>query len=146
MNMPSNEHSPSATFANWDIAKKGVFAWSSSRALLASLRNYQYWKSRGRLEWLACKIALTGRRFSSIMTGCDLPINSKSGSGLLIPHHNGIVNELECKIGTKYHIFQQVTSGSNQSSTRSAVPTLGGHVDLGAGAKILGQYSSATTQ
>ena len=138
MNMPSNEHLPSATIATWDREKKGVFAWSPSRALLASLRSYQYWKSRGRLGWLPCKIAVTRHRFWSIATGCDLPINSEIGDNLLIPHRNGIVIHLECKIGPKYHIFQYFTSESNQPSIRSGVPTLGGHVDLGAGAKISG--------
>ena len=77
-------------------------------------------------------------RFWSIVTGCDLPINSEIGGGLLMPHPNGIVIHPACKIGPNCLIFQQVTLGSNGSSTGSGVPTLGGHVDVGAGAKILG--------
>lgn len=136
--MPSNEDLPSATIADWDRERKGVFTWSPSRSLLASLRSYQYWKSRGALGWLLGKIAVIRHRFWSIVTGCDLPINSEIGGGLLMPHPNGIVIHPTCKIGPNCLIFQQVTLGSNESSTRSGVPTLGGHVDVGAGAKILG--------
>ena len=138
MNMLSNEHLPSATIADWDRERKGVFTWSPSRSLLASLRSYQYWKSRGTLGWLLCKIAVVRHRFWSIVTGCDLPINSEIGGGLLMPHPNGIVIHPTCKIGPNCLIFQQVTLGSNETNTRSGVPTLGGHVDVGAGAKILG--------
>ena len=136
--MLSNDPLPSATIANWDSEKKGVFAWSPSRTLLASLRNYQNWKSRGRSGRLPCKIALTRRRFSSILTGCDLSINSEIGGGLLIPHRNGNVIFPACQIRPKCHIFQYFTSGSNKSNTRSGVPTLGGRVDLGEDAKIVG--------
>ena len=136
--MPTNEHIPSATIADWNREKKGVFAWSPSRSLLASLRSYQYWKSRGAFGWLLCKIAVMRHRFWSVVTGCDLPINTKIGGGLLMPHPNGIVIHPMCKVGPNCLILQQVTLGSNGSNIRSGVPTLGGHVDVGAGAKILG--------
>ena len=55
-----------------------------------------------------------------------------------MPHPNGIVIHPMCKIGPNCIIFQQVTLGSNGSGIRTGVPTLGGHVDIGAGAKILG--------
>ena len=77
-------------------------------------------------------------RFWSVVTGCDLPINTKIGGGLLMPHPNGIVIHPMCKVGPNCLILQQVTLGSNGSNIRSGVPTLGGHVDVGAGAKILG--------
>ena len=55
-----------------------------------------------------------------------------------MPHPNGIVIHPMCKIGPNCLILQQVTLGSNGSSANGGVPTLGGHVDVGAGAKILG--------
>ena len=136
--MPTNEHTPSSSIADWNREKKSVFVWSPSRSLLASLRSYQYWESRGALGWFICKIAVMRHRFWSVVTGCDLPINTKIGGGLLMPHPNGIVVHPLCEIGPNCLIFQQVTLGSNGSITGSGVPTLGGHVDVGAGAKILG--------
>ena len=51
-----------------------------------------------------------------------------------MPHPNGIVIHPEAIIGPNCLIFQQVTVGADYDGT----PVIGGHVDLGAGAKVLG--------
>lgn len=53
-----------------------------------------------------------------------------------MPHPNGIVIHPAAEIGPNCVIFQQVTLGTTRN--RRGVPKLGGHVDVGAGAKILG--------
>ena len=68
------------------------------------------------------------------MTGAEIPLNSQIGGGLLIPHPNGIVIHPGAVIGPNCLILQQVTIGTG----RGGVPNIGGHVDIGAGAKILG--------
>ena len=73
-------------------------------------------------------------RFWSAVTGADIPINCVIGGGLLIPHPNGIVIHPDAAIGPNCLLFQQVTLGQG----KNGVPRLGGHVDVGAGAKILG--------
>ncbi len=78
-------------------------------------------------------------RIWSVVTGSDIPINTNISGGLLMPHPNGIVIHPECKIGPNCLIFQQVTLGSNARGSRKGVPILGGHVDIGAGAKIVGR-------
>ena len=70
----------------------------------------------------------------SIVTGADIPLNCKLGGGLLLPHPNGIVIHPEAEIGPNCLLFQQVTLGADDRG----VPRIGGHVDVGAGAKILG--------
>jgi serine O-acetyltransferase len=82
------------------------------------------------------KITILRHRFWSVITGADIPVNCQIEGGLLIPHPNGIVLHPEVKIGPNCLIFQQVTIGTTMNDTR--VPTIGGHVDIGAGAKILG--------
>ncbi len=52
-----------------------------------------------------------------------------------MPHPNGIVIHPEARIGPNCLLFQQVTIGSGH---RPGVPNIGGHVDVGAGAKVLG--------
>ena len=54
---------------------------------------------------------------------------------LLMPHPNGIVIHPDAKIGPNCLIFQQVTIGTRG---RGGAPVIGGHVDIGAGAKVLG--------
>jgi serine O-acetyltransferase len=73
-------------------------------------------------------------RWWSIVTGADIPLTTSIGGGLLMPHPNGIVIHPDVVIGPNCLIFQQVTLGSNGRGC----PKIGGHVDIGAGAKILG--------
>ena len=51
-----------------------------------------------------------------------------------MPHPNGIVIHPDSYIGCNCLIFQQVTIGA----TSKGVPRIAGHVDIGAGAKIIG--------
>ena len=110
--------------------------WDPSRRLLRALRRYQYWHARGGL-WGALfrrRWALS-HRFWSAITGADVPLNCHLGGGLLIPHPNGIVIHPDAVLGNNCLLFQQVTIGQQGGG----VPTLGHHVDVGAGAKILGK-------
>ena len=69
-----------------------------------------------------------------MITGAEIPLDSHMGGGLLIPHPNGIVIHPLAEIGPNCLIFQQVTIGHR----KGGFPVIGGHVDIGAGAKILG--------
>jgi serine O-acetyltransferase len=104
--------------------------------LLASIRTYQRCAgSRNPVCALASKLAILRHRFWSAVTGADIPINARLGGGLLLPHPNGVVIHPDAEIGPNCLIFQQVTIGTG----RGGVPIIGGHVDIGAGAKVLGQ-------
>mgnify|MGYP003583938052 CR=1 FL=1 len=72
--------------------------------------------------------------FWSVVTGADIPVNSRIGGGLIMLHPNGIVIHPWATIGPNCLFFQQVTIGSRGGEP----PVIGGHVDIGAGAKILG--------
>ena len=52
-----------------------------------------------------------------------------------MPHPNGVVIHPDARIGPNCMFFQQVTVGTLKSGE---APVIGGHVDIGAGAKILG--------
>ncbi len=116
---------------------KTVFSWCPSRSLLASIRAYQrHPGSRNPLFVFARKIAVLRHRFWSAVTGNDIPLNTRIGGGLLLPHPSGVVIHHGALIGPDCLIFQQVTIGRGHVS--GCVPQIGGHVDIGAGAKILG--------
>jgi serine O-acetyltransferase len=129
---PEGQPAISASVPDWSREHKAAGAWDPSRALLASIRRYQ--DARGILAPLVRKLAVLRHRFWSAVTGADIPINSRIGGGLLIPHPNGIVLHPGAEIGCNCLIFQQVTIGANDRG----IPTIGGHVDIGAGAKIIG--------
>lgn len=126
----------SAEDPDWGRERKSFFAWDPARSLLASIRSYQcYSVSRNPLSRLICKMIVLRHRFWSVVTGADIPLNSRIGGGLLMPHPNGIVIHPEAVIGPNCLIFQQVTIGTRSGSRP---PVIGGHVDIGAGAKVLG--------
>jgi serine O-acetyltransferase len=125
----------SADVADWSRETPQNF-WDPGRKLLLAIRRYQYWHQReGLTANLLCKLLILRHRFWSVMTGADIPLNCQIGGGLLIPHPNGIVIHPNAKIGVNCLIFQQVTVGSREGL---GCPEIGGHVDIGAGAKILG--------
>jgi serine O-acetyltransferase len=125
----------SAQDPDWSREARKSGEWNPGKALLLALRDYQRHSGNGGF-WSALRrrIAVIRHRFWSAVSGADIPLNSHIGGGLLIPHPNGIVLHPEAHIGPNCLLFQQVTIGT----TGNGVPTLGGHVDVGAGAKLLG--------
>ena len=129
----------SATSPDWSREYKSFFAWVPSRSLLASIRSYQSLAiSNNPLKVILIKVAVLRHLFWGVVTGADIPINAQIAGGLLIPHPNGIVMHSDVKIGPNCLVFQQVTIGSKDGSKP---PTIGGHVDIGAGAKVLGEIN-----
>jgi serine O-acetyltransferase len=126
----------SADIPDWSREKKARLEWAPSRSLLGSIRDYQrFSSSKGVLaSWMA-KLAALRHRWWAMVTGADIPLNCKLGGGLLIPHPNGIVIHPDAEIGPNCLLFQQVTIGDRAGG----VPILEGHVDVGAGAKIIGR-------
>ena len=129
----------SASSPDWSREQKPFFAWDPSRSLLASIRSYQSLAiSHNPFKIILTKVAVLRHLFWSVITGADIPINTQIAGGLLIPHPNGIVMHADVKIGPNCLIFQQVTLGSKNDSKP---PIIGGHVDIGAGAKLLGEIN-----
>jgi len=125
---------PSATVEDWSRERPRKF-WDPSRKLLKSIRVYQ--KNRNDTSlWslIICKLCVLEHRFWSVVTGAEIHLNAKISGGLMIPHPNGIVIHPDVEIGPNCLIFQQVTVGM----VKGGIPQIGGHVDIGAGAKVLG--------
>lgn len=122
----------SSTIADWKRETVVKGSWSPSLALIGSIRSYQ--RASGPFAFLKRRMAVLRHRLWSAVTGADIPLNSTLGGGLLLPHPNGVVIHPNAKIGVNCLIFQQVTIGA----TQHGVPTIGGHVDIGAGAKVIG--------
>jgi serine O-acetyltransferase len=124
----------SSGVADWSREEPRQF-WDPSRKLLRSIRQYQKHRNNSFYSKIICKLAVVKHRFWSAITGADIPLNSTLGGGLLIPHPNGIVIHPDAEVGVNCLVFQQVTIGSRDGG----IPCVGGHVDVGAGAKIIGK-------
>ncbi|MEO6747859.1 MAG: serine O-acetyltransferase [Caldimonas sp.] len=120
---------------DWSREDKAFWAWDPSRSLLASLRAYDR-AAHSRHAWHALMraVATLRHRFWSVVTATDIPLGTRIGGGLLLPHPTGVVIHADAEIGPNCLFFQQVTLGANAVG----FPKIGGHVDIGAGAKIIG--------
>jgi serine O-acetyltransferase len=125
----------SAEVPDWSREVPGQF-WDPGRKLMRAIRRYQYWRQRsGLFSSFVRKFVVLRYQFWRAVAGADIPLNCDIGGGLVMPHPNGIVIYPSAKIGVNCLIFQQVTIGTRDGA---GVPVIEGHVDVGAGAKILG--------
>ncbi|MEH2535990.1 serine O-acetyltransferase [Bradyrhizobium sp. AZCC 1588] len=133
--LQSGNHPVSAEIADWSREQPKGF-WDPPRKLLLTIRRYQHWRDKGgTVARLICKVLVLRHRFWSVITGADIPLNCRIGGGLLLLHPNGIVINPGAVIGVNCFILQQVTIGTLRGP---GSPIIAGHVDIGAGAKVLG--------
>ena len=131
------EYEVSADIPDWSREIPVKF-WDPGRRLLRTIRKYQALsvKSNNFVYRIIKKYWVIEYIFWSVITGAEIDLSCQIGGGLLIPHPNGIVIHPNAIIGPNCLIFQQVTIGT--IGREGATPKIGGHVDIGAGAKILG--------
>ncbi len=126
----------SASEPDWEREHVDGLAWQPGRQLLRAVRDYQRARAdRSPAARVREKSAVLRHRFWSVVTGADIPLNCSIGGGLLLPHPQGVVIHPEARIGPNCIVFQQVTIGTGP---KPGLPELGGRVDVGPGAKILG--------
>ncbi len=105
--------------------------WDPGPKLIRSVRRYQAAQAKGGVFGKLCaKYWVLVHRFWSVVTQTEIHQHMDVAGGLQLPHPTGIIVHQDCKIGPNCMIFQQVTLAS--------AVVLEGHVDIGAGAKILG--------
>jgi serine O-acetyltransferase len=73
-----------------------------------------------------------------LFTGVEIHPAAKIGRGFFIDHGMGVVIGETAEIGDYVTLFQGVTLGGTGKERGKRHPTLGNHVVVGAGAKILG--------
>ena len=84
--------------------------------------------------FLARLISQTGRTF----TGIEIHPGATIGNNFFIDHGSGVVIGETAIIGDNVTIYHGVTLGGTGKQTGKRHPTIGNHVVIGAGAKILG--------
>lgn len=126
--------SVSATEPDWSREAVGWFEWNPGKQLLRTVRVHARWRNAGWPGFLLAPLVLL-HRFWSVASGADIPLGSRIGGGLVLPHSQGVVVHPDAEVGVNCLLFQGVTIGYGP---KPGLPTLGGHVDVGAGAKILG--------
>lgn len=120
----------SATKPDW-IRENVTRFWDRGPKLVRALRRYQKAKEKsGVLAAMTSKYWVLVHGFWSLVTQSELHLNMAVGGGLRLPHPTGIIVHPDAVIGPNCMLMHQVTL--------SGAVSLGGHVDVGAGAKLLG--------
>lgn len=120
----------SAIEPDWERERIRRF-WDPGRKLLRAVRRYQAAKKRStRFAWFACKYWVLNHWFWSLVTQSEIHLNCRIEGVLMLPHPTGIIIHPGSSIGPNCLIFHQVTLAGPVK--------LGGHTDVGAGAKIIG--------
>ena len=106
--------------------------YSGFHALLAYRVSHWLWNRR---------IPLFPRIISQLarwLTGVEIHPGATIGTGFFIDHGMGVVIGETTEIGDYVTLFQGVTLGGTGKERGKRHPTLGNHVVVGAGAKVLG--------
>ena len=74
------------------------------------------------------------------VSGVCIPAACKIGPGLRIYHFGGIIMHENVQIGSHASLYHDVTIGVKHSASDKA-PKIGDHVEIGAGARILGDIT-----
>ena len=111
-----------------------VLLYPSFRAVRRHRRAHWLWTHGMKLlaRWMS-------QRTRSI-TGIEIHPGAVIGAGLFIDHGDGVVIGETAVIGDNVTLYQGVTLGGTGKDTGKRHPTLGNHVVVGAGAKVLGPF------
>src|SRR6476661_4267358 len=109
-----------------------VLTYAGFHAVLAY--RVSHWLKIHRVPFLPRFISQAAR----ILTGIEIHPSAIIGSGFFIDHGMGVVIGETAEIGDYVTLFQGVTLGGTGKERGKRHPTLGNHVVVGAGAKILG--------
>ena len=80
-------------------------------------------------------------QFAKFLTGIEIHPAAQIGKGLFIDHGSGVVIGETTIIGENCTLYQGVTLGGTGKQTGKRHPTLGDNVMVGAGAKLLGNFT-----
>ena len=109
-----------------------VLTYAGFHALLAY--RVSHWLKTHHVPFIPRAISQVAR----LLTGIEIHPSAKIGTGFFIDHVMGVVIGETAEIGNYVTLFQGVTLGGTGKERGKRHPTLGNHVVVGAGAKILG--------
>jgi serine O-acetyltransferase len=109
-----------------------VFCYPGFHAIVC--HRLAHWLHRHRVSFFPRLISHIARLF----TGVEIHPGAQIGQGVFIDHGMGVVIGETAIVGDYALIYQGVTLGGTGKETGKRHPTVGAHVVVGAGAKVLG--------
>ena len=109
-----------------------ILTYAGFHALL--IYRFAHWLLTKRIPFIPRALS----QFARFITGIEIHPGATIGSGMYIDHGMGVVIGETSEIGDNVTLFQGVTLGGTGKQRGKRHPTLGSHVVVGAGAKVLG--------
>jgi serine O-acetyltransferase len=109
-----------------------ILTYAGFHALL--FYRFAHWLWKKRLPFIPRALSQLAR----FITGIEIHPGATIGSGMFIDHGMGVVIGETSETGDNVTLFQGVTLGGTGKQRGKRHPTLGSHVVVGAGAKVLG--------
>lgn len=115
----------------WEV----LFCYPGFHAIIGHRINHFLYNKR--LYFLARLLSQLNR----FLTGIEIHPGAKIGRRFFIDHGMGVVIGETTEIGDDVTIYQGVTLGGTGKEKGKRHPTIGSHVMIGAGAKVLGSFT-----
>lgn len=140
---------------SWQKERNGLFCeikgdlkthngdWTCQGFWVLLVYRFGRWRYAIRNPWIRKPFSLFYKicyKSIQILTGIELPCEVNVGKGFRIDHFGGIVISGYAKFGTNCVIRNGVTVGLRRVDEPTA-PQIGNNVDIGAGAKLLGNIT-----
>ncbi len=114
---------------------EAALLYSGFHALLAYRVSHKLYEKE---KFMSARFISQAARF---LTGVEIHPGATIGEGLFIDHGSGVVIGETTIIGNNCTLYQGVTLGGTGKDTGKRHPTLGDNVMVGAGAKVLGNFT-----
>lgn len=114
---------------------EAILLYSGFHALLAYRAANRLYRKK---KYTSARFISQTARF---LTGIEIHPGAAIGHGLFIDHGSGVVIGETTIIGDNCTLYQGVTLGGTGKETGKRHPTLGNNVMVGAGAKVLGNFT-----
>ncbi|MBQ8474623.1 MAG: serine O-acetyltransferase [Clostridia bacterium] len=114
---------------------EAALLYSGFHAILAYRVSNKLYKKE---KFMGARFVSQAARF---LTGIEIHPGATIGRGLFIDHGSGVVIGETTIIGDNCTLYQGVTLGGTGKDTGKRHPTLGNNVMVGAGAKVLGNFT-----
>jgi serine O-acetyltransferase len=112
-----------------------IFTYSGLHAIWAYRVSHWFYLRK----WFT--IARIISQISRFFTGIEIHPGARIGERLFIDHGMGVVIGETCEIGNDVVLYQGVTLGGTGKEKGKRHPTIGNHVVVASGAKILGSFT-----
>lgn len=114
--------------------------------LLVFILRFGMWTERIPYHLIALPFKLVHRiidlLYCKLLLNCDIPASLSLGRNVVFYHPYGIIINAEAVIGSCFVCRGQVTIGNKgEGESNAGCPTIGDHVEVGVGAKIIGPIS-----